>query len=66
MTDLSSVGSYLLGLQQRVTSAVAELDGTPFVADPWQKQPGEVLQGNGITLILEGGMVFELGAVNTR
>ena len=48
-----------MGLQQRIASAVAELDSTPFMADPWQKKPGEVLQGNGITLILEGGTVFE-------
>src|SRR5659263_433665 len=59
MTDLSSVRIFLLGLQERITSAVAEIDGQSFVADPWQKEPGEVLQGNGITQILEGGQVFE-------
>jgi coproporphyrinogen III oxidase len=53
------VRAYLLGLQQRITDAVAELDGQPFVADTWQKAPGEPLQGNGITRILEQGHVFE-------
>jgi len=57
--DLSTVRSFLLGLQERITSAIAEVDGQPFVADHWQKEPGEALQGNGITKILEQGRVFE-------
>ena len=56
---LSDVRTFFLGLQKRITDAVAALDGQPFVADSWQKEPGEVLQGNGMTLILEGGAVFE-------
>ena len=59
MTSLSSVRTFLLGLQERITSAIAALDGQPFVADHWQKEPGEPLQGNGITKILEQGRVFE-------
>ncbi len=57
--DISGVRAFLLGLQERITSAIAELDGQPFVADHWQKEPGEPLQGNGITKILEQGAVFE-------
>jgi coproporphyrinogen III oxidase len=53
------VRQYLLDLQSRITTAVAELDGSSFLADAWQKPPGEPLQGNGITKILEGGPVFE-------
>ena len=56
---LADVRTFLLGLQKRITDAVASLDGQPFVADSWQKEPGEILQGNGVTLILEGGTVFE-------
>ena len=59
MTDSSHVRSYLLELQERITSTVAAIDGQPFVADPWHKEPGETLQGNGITRILEQGRVFE-------
>ena len=59
MTDLSVVRTFLLGLQERITSAVARLDGQPFVVDAWQKEPGEPLQGQGITQILEQGRVFE-------
>ena len=57
--DLSVVRSYLLGLQDRITSAISELDGQPFVSDHWKKEPGEMLQGSGITKILEQGRVFE-------
>ncbi len=57
--DLSGVRAYLLGLQHRITSAIAGLDGQPFVADHWQKEPDQPLQGNGITQILEQGHVFE-------
>ena len=53
------VRPYLLDLQARIICAVAALDGGEFLSDPWEKSPGEVLQGNGITKILEGGAVFE-------
>ena len=33
--------------------------GTAFISDAWEKDPGEQLQGNGITQILENGIVFE-------
>lgn len=54
-----SVSHYLQGLQARITEAISAIDGTPFLADPWQKPPSELLQGHGITQILEGGPVFE-------
>lgn len=54
-----TVRSYLIGLQDRIISAIAAIDGGPFVTDPWEKEPGQTLQGNGITRILEGGAVFE-------
>lgn len=59
LTRTGTVRAYLQGLQARITSAISALDGSPFLTDPWQKAPGEVLQGNGITQILEGGSVFE-------
>ena len=57
--DLVLVRGYLIGLQSRITSAIAQLDGGSFLSDPWEKSPGETLQGNGITQILENGKVFE-------
>jgi coproporphyrinogen III oxidase len=59
MTDISSVRDFLLALQQRITSAISGIDGQAFTADHWQKEPGETLQGNGLTMILEQGKVFE-------
>jgi coproporphyrinogen III oxidase len=59
MTDISSVKDFLLALQQRITSAISAIDGQAFTADHWRKEPGETLQGNGLTMILEQGQVFE-------
>ena len=58
-TGPAAVRQYLLDLQARITSAIAEIDGGVFVSDAWQKAPEEPLQGNGITQILEAGAVFE-------
>ena len=55
----SLVSQYLKGLQSRITGAIADLDGGTFLTDAWHKAPGEALQGDGITQILEGGAVFE-------
>ncbi len=56
---VTDVRAYLLGLQQSITREVSAVDGGAFVADAWEKPLGEPLQGNGITMILEGGAVFE-------
>jgi coproporphyrinogen III oxidase len=53
------VSQYLTGLQDRITAAVVQVDGGQFVVDRWNKPAGELLQGQGITQILEGGSVFE-------
>ena len=55
----AAMRDYLLGLQQRITSAITEIDGQSFVSDAWEKAPGEPLQGSGVTQILENGTVFE-------
>lgn len=54
-----SARDYLQALQLRITQAVADIDGGSFVVDAWERSPGEMLQGNGVTRILEGGVVFE-------
>jgi coproporphyrinogen III oxidase len=50
-------------LQQRITSALTQLDGKSFLSDSWEKPKGETLQGNGITMIMEQGNVFERAGV---
>lgn len=59
LQPVQAVRDYLLGLQSRITGAIASLDGGAFRVDAWEKEPGEMLQGNGITQILENGPVFE-------
>ena len=61
---VASVRAWLLGLQDRITSAIeaqetAGSGSARFLADAWDKPAGEKLQGNGLTKILEGGTVFE-------
>ncbi len=58
-SHVQAMREYLLGLQQRITSAVSEIDGKAFLSDAWAKPAGETLQGNGVTQILEDGAVFE-------
>ena len=58
-TDPAEVRSYLMELQARITRAVSGLDGRAFLVDAWQKPSTEPLQGNGMTMILEGGDLFE-------
>jgi coproporphyrinogen III oxidase len=53
------VGDYLRGLQQRIVGAVEAADGGTALRDPWEKAPGEPLQGSGLTCILAGGELFE-------
>jgi len=59
-----AVRGYLQGLQQRIIAALEGVEAAAggavaFVTDPWQKAPGELLQGDGITRIIEDGAVFE-------
>ncbi len=58
-SSTAAVSAYLRGLQSRITQAIADIDGSAFLTDAWQKPAGEQLQGQGITQILEGGAVFE-------
>jgi coproporphyrinogen III oxidase len=57
--SIANVSDYLLGLQERITSAISAVDGQAFVVDRWKKAKTEPLQGKGTTLILENGSVFE-------
>ncbi len=59
LVDSPAVRSFLLGLQARITDAIAAVDGQVFLADHWVKAASEPLQGMGITNILEQGQVFE-------
>ena len=61
--DTQAVKDYLLGLQDRITTAITALDGKLFVKDSWEKPKDSKLQGFGHTCILENGNVLEKGGV---
>lgn len=66
MIDTGALKGYFTGLQTRIVSAVEALEGERggrFRADPWQKDTGQPLGGNGLTCIIEGGRVFERGGI---
>jgi coproporphyrinogen III oxidase len=62
--DLTAVRNYFLGLQERIASRMAVLDGTPFITDAWAREPGARLEGDGITRLLENGAFLERGGCN--
>ena len=63
-TMTEAVRSYLIDLQSRIVAAIGQADGRGrFLREPWQKTPGEALQGDGITQIMEGGAVFERAGI---
>jgi coproporphyrinogen III oxidase len=63
MQQADAVRAYLLDLQARIMQACTAVDGSAFRVDPWSKDPGEPLQGDGITMILEQGPVLERAGV---
>lgn len=62
---MHAVSQYLQGLQQQIVQDLLAFEhaygdaGVELQRDPWSKAPGEALQGEGLTCILEGGQVFE-------
>lgn len=61
--DTVAVRRWLLGLQQGIVEAMEAEDGGRFIRDAWTKPPGERLQGEGITRLLEDGAVLERAGV---
>ncbi|NBC48247.1 MAG: oxygen-dependent coproporphyrinogen oxidase [Gammaproteobacteria bacterium] len=59
--DCAAVERYLLDLQDRISDALAEEDGSgAFREDAWERPGG----GGGRSRILEDGAVFEKGGIN--
>ena len=57
--NTQAVQDYLLRLQTCIVSAMEAEGGRAFTADHWQREPGGPLEGEGRSLLLEGGDVFE-------
>ncbi|MCX7660561.1 MULTISPECIES: oxygen-dependent coproporphyrinogen oxidase [Caldimonas] len=62
--DVAAVRHYLLSLQERIVSALEAADGQAFLRDAWTRPPGETLQGDGLTRLVEEGGLFERGGCN--
>ncbi|WVN42057.1 oxygen-dependent coproporphyrinogen oxidase [beta proteobacterium MWH-UniP1] len=61
--SVSALRDYFLGLQDRITTKIADVDGKPFLEDAWQKPEDSPLKGNGRSRILENGNIFERAGV---
>ena len=57
---LEAVKTYLLGLQERISSTLGALDGQTFQEDSWVRAEG----GGGRSRVLAGGELFEQAGVN--
>jgi len=63
--DKAAVRAYLVELQERICSTLANADGSAqFDHDAWQRQRGDRLGGGGISRVLSDGAVIEQGGVN--
>ena len=62
--NTQDVRSYLLGLQDRILGAMEAESGDRFVSDSWTRAPGERLQGDGLSRLVEGGSLLERGGCN--
>ena len=61
--NISSLRDFFLGLQDRITTRIASVDGKPFIEDAWTKAEDSPLQGDGRSRLLEGGNIFERAGV---
>ena len=62
--DVTPVRGYFLHLQETIISALERIEGSSFLRDTWIRGAHELLQGDGITRLIEGGRVFERGGCN--
>ncbi|MCU0969504.1 MAG: coproporphyrinogen III oxidase, partial [Rubrivivax sp.] len=62
--DTTAVRHYLLGLQERIVSALQAEDGKTFVRDGWTREPGGRLEGDGLSQLVEQGNLLERGGCN--
>jgi len=59
--NTTDVRAYLLGLQDRIVTALQTEDGKPFSSDTWTREPAGKLEGDGSTRLLEDGNLLERG-----
>jgi len=62
--DSEALRAYFYELQDNIVSTLGEIDGQPFRSVRWKREPGERLEGEGLTRVLEGGGLLERGGCN--
>jgi coproporphyrinogen III oxidase len=62
--NIPAVRHYLLGLQDHIIQTLQTADGHVFLSDGWTRAPGERLQGDGLSRLVEEGGLFERGGCN--
>jgi coproporphyrinogen III oxidase len=61
--NISFLRDFFLGLQDRITTRIASVDGKPFIEDAWTKAEDSPLKGDGRSRLLEEGSIFERAGV---
>jgi coproporphyrinogen III oxidase len=64
MADTASIRDWLLGLQSRIVAAMEAADGHSFRTDAWIREPGGPLEGDGVSRLIEDGLLFERAGCN--
>jgi coproporphyrinogen III oxidase len=59
--NAGEVRAYLLALQAQIVAALEEEGGDLFATDAWLRQPGDKLEGDGISRLVENGALLERG-----
>ena len=59
--NTQAVRDYLLGLQNRIVSALEVEGGEPFLIDAWKREPGGKLEGEGRSCLIEDARLLERG-----
>jgi coproporphyrinogen III oxidase len=62
--DTAPIRDYLLGLQTRIVEGAGRFESTPFLSDGWVREPGERLEGDGLSRLVEDGSLLERGGCN--
>ena len=58
--DVEQIKAFLLKLQDDICQQLADVDGSVFIEDSWQREAG----GGGRSRVLRDGAIFEQAGVN--
>lgn len=62
--DTAAFRTYLLDLQQRIVDGLQAEGEREFLADAWHREPGGRLEGDGLSRLVEEGVLLERGGCN--